>query len=107
VKKFTNICVLLLLVSLFISCSSENNKVVGTWASIEYIFAGEKSDRVVTATFNKDGTAQTGLGKGTYVIEGNTITFNSEKGVEIIFELQSDGNLKTENPATRIIYKKK
>jgi len=114
-KKFFYGFLFLLLTAGLISCgasgggsSSGNSKIVGTWESVEYYFAGEKTDRTVSVTFNKDGTAQTGMGEGTYVVDGNSVTFTSNKGnVDILFELQDDGTLKTENPATKIIYQKK
>ena len=90
----------------FLSACSGGNKIVGEWKSIEYILAGKKQDRAVKVTFKDDGTAVTGMGGGTYFVEGNTVTFKSKSGVPIIFEMQPDGRLKTENPATTIIYEK-
>lgn len=90
----------------FIGISNAAGKIVGTWKSVEYYWVGEKTDRTVTVTFNADGSAVTGMGEGTYTVKGDTITYTSKAGIEIVFEMQPDGRLKTENPVTKIIYEK-
>ena len=105
-KLFGTFLFVVLLSFLSVGMSSADSKITGKWTSVEYYWIGEKTDRTVTVTFNDDGSAVTGMGKGTFTVKGNTVTYTSKTGTEIIYEMQADGRLKTENPVTKIIYEK-
>lgn len=106
-----NMCLILISVFLLTACGSGSSDIAGTWESVEYIFAGEKQDRVLTIEFNADGTASGKMGplsvQGEYVVDGDTITLTTQNGQKIEYILQDDGKLKTESPVAEIIYKKK
>lgn len=108
-KNIFGLLFILLLTSNFIACSGGDDRVVGTWESIEYYLAGELSDISATVIFKKDGSAsfKPMLGEGTYTVEGSTITFTTESDIELVFKFQDDETLISESSIVKIIYKKK
>ncbi len=105
-NRFALLVCVLTLPFLLLATGCKSNAAVGTWEIEEYTLAGKTDDAKIGSelTFTDDGHVS-GFMKGTYTVEGDVVTVKTA-AFEVELKLK-DGKLISENPASKIVYKRK
>ena len=93
----------------FCACGGESSSYAGTWVSVEHYLSGEREALLEgkTIEFNKDGTATTAMGEGTWVVEEDAILFTKEGSGDPDITYTIDGDtLVVETFIVKIVYEK-
>ena len=109
-NSIVRMLVLLFVVGMvFYACGGESSSYAGTWVSVEHYLSGERDASLEgkTIEFNKDGTATTAIGKGTWVVEEDAIVFTKEGNADpdITYTINGD-TLIVETFIVKIVYEK-
>jgi hypothetical protein len=101
------VCVVSLSVLMISAGCKKSSPVAGTWVIEEYTLAGTPDEAKIgkEVTFTDDGKVKGFMGEGTYTVADDVVTVKA--GAFNVEMKLTDGKLVVENPATKIVYKKK
>jgi len=109
-NTIVRVLVLLFVVGMvFPACGGESSSYAGTWVSVEHYLSGEREASLegMTIKFDKNGTATTAMGEGTWVVEEDAILFTKEGNADPDITYTIDGDtLVVETFIVKIVYEK-
>ena len=89
---------------------AEESSCVGTWISVEHYVGGQRMKDLEgrSIVFNKDKTARTALGEGTYVVKDKAVLFTKKGASEpsLTYKIVDD-TLVVDSGFAKIVYKRK